>query len=1179
MSGSVQATSALGDSDAALRDSDAALRDSDAAQRARALDVSTSFLVQAPAGSGKTALLTQRLLCLLATVREPEEILAITFTRKAAAEMRGRLLETLRAASLPRPDDAFQASTWDLAQRVLERDQQCGWQLLDSPGRLRVQTIDAFQQSLVQRMPWMSKAGVSISPTDSAQPLYADAVRDALRHLASNADESGEDTRALVDLLLYRDNHLAQLSTFLVELLEKRDQWLRILSDFVLRDTNPEDLRAMLEGNLRRELELRLRAMRAALPEGLDATLAPFARYAAENLAATNHPIEALAAFRGWPEATEGALPVWRGLAALLLTNDGDIRKSLDTRIGFPGGEKQWKPAMADWLKTLAGHPSADATAAALREAAKLPASRYSDVQWNTLLALFRLMRVLAPTLHLQFAEKGQTDFAEIALRAVSALEEAPGASSVLAERLDARLRHILVDEFQDTSILQMQLIRALTSNWSPGDGNTLFLVGDPMQSIYGWRNARVDLFLRAWQGAVPGLPRLETLRLSRNFRSRARLIAECNAIFTAVLPAENNAALGRVALSPAIAGSDQQDTLDTRIQCQGFLAPERNPRAEALWLASEVARLRAAQPDARIGVLFRKKSLGATVGAALAEQGIAYQAVDLENLADLPVVMDLRSLLNALLSPANRLAWWSLLRAPWNGLRLSTLQHLASLGAGRTVWHAVQRACALGSDAIGDPDELLRLRRTEQVFAEAFRWRGRRPLHQVLRAVFVSLGAAAAHADARSQVAAAEFFRLLRQQDEATLLSDPATLDDPLSRLQAPADPKAPSSLQLLTIHKAKGLEFDIVFVPYLNGKVGHASERVLEWDEGTPGTDEAEGPLLLAPGKGVDDEGPSHASFLKQRRVAREIQEGKRVLYVALTRARQQVFLSATLDPLKIKGPDSLRPMPGSYLVEAPLWQRFQPLFLQLWQQFQGQAPAPVGAPDGSPLSYPLLRRLNAAALPKLDAQPEVAAALGDVGVAMLYRPGGAWETVETAQGTVFHRVMEMISSSAALRRAAGADVASQGALSEMVSDTLRRLLPTEANLDAATNLVLAGLRKMAASPTGALVFADTHQRVYREQALSYTDGNALREVRLDRVFQDRDGLWHIVDFKLVSEDPQDLDSFLAAQRARYQQGMQHYGRLWQREFPGPVVLLLYFPLQDQAIRWTLQPASLTA
>ncbi len=1151
---------------------------SDEMQRARALDLGASFLVQAPAGSGKTALLTQRVLRLLATVEQPEEILAITFTRKAAAEMRGRILESLRAAENPRPEDPFAAATWELAARALERDREQGWRLLESPGRLRMQTIDSFQQSLVQRLPWLSKAGVSVAPTESAQPYYADAVREALRFLAADSGEGNADRRALIDLLLYRDNHLEQLSGFLADLLAKRDQWLGLFGADLLREEDSQQLRAVLEGNLRSEVERQLAEARAALPDGADVPLAPLARYAAENIRDQNLATDALLNFQTWPGASAEELPIWRGLRAFLVTGKvgekGELRKpgGLNVRSGFPKDDEGQKNAMKRWLMEAEGNTE---LVNALLSAASLPEPSYSDEQWRTLEALFRLMRVLAPMLHVQFAMRGETDFTEIALRAAMALEEIPGSPTVLAERLDAQIQHLLVDEFQDTSILQMQIVKALTSSWTPGDGRTLFLVGDPMQSIYGWRNARVDLFLRAWAGTLGGLPALETLRLKRNFRSRPRLISECNEAFRKVLPEQNDASTGRVALAPAVPGREAEDLVESRIQCEAFLAEDRDPRYEAEWLADEITRLQAITPSPRIGVLFRKKGQGATVAKALGERNIPYQAVDLESLAALPVIMDLRSLLGALLSTANRLSWWSVLRAPWNGLRLATLDKLQRLSEGRTVWHAVERACEIGEDAFGDADEVLRLRRTRRVFLEAFAWRGRRHVADVLRAVFLNSGASVAHGDARSQLAAQQFFRLLLDNDEAVLMSDPSGLDESLERLFAPSDPKAPDTLQLLTIHKAKGLEFDYVFLPYLNSKPANRKGVALAWDEALDGNGEgsAGSALLLAPGKAPGEAEPSLAGFIQRRWSAREKEEGKRVLYVAMTRAKERLYLSATIDPSKAASVADLRPMSASYLQEVPLWERFLPLFEARWRELLQRREAGEVADAAAPqrARYPLLRRVRALELPEIPAVPLEVPAIGAAGEAKLYRPGGSWETVETAQGTVFHRVMEMVAGGAALNRAA----AGGDALQRLVLDALRGLLPAEEDLDDAAGQVMEGIRRTADSETGRWIFSDTHRQVFREQSLAYTEGNVIREARLDRVIEDAEGQWHVVDFKLVDTHPEDLDAFVAEQHGRYRSAMERYGQLWQTEYPGSVRLMLFFPLQNAAAQWTLEPA----
>src|SRR5690606_7667610 len=149
-------------------------------------------------------------------------ILAITFTRKAAAEMRARILGELREAQggVSATTD-YGKQTRDLAVAALARDRERGWLVLDSPRRLRIQTIDACETSLVGRLPTLSQLGLAPPVTERAAPLYAAAVREALRSMAA-----GEDRDALIKLLCLFDNNLETASRSLTKLLEKRDQWL-----------------------------------------------------------------------------------------------------------------------------------------------------------------------------------------------------------------------------------------------------------------------------------------------------------------------------------------------------------------------------------------------------------------------------------------------------------------------------------------------------------------------------------------------------------------------------------------------------------------------------------------------------------------------------------------------------------------------------------------------------------------------------------------------------------------------------------------------------------------------------------------------------------------------------------------------------------------------------------------
>jgi ATP-dependent helicase/nuclease subunit A len=224
------------------------LLDDDANARSAALDVTRSFCVQAPAGSGKTELLTQRILCLLAQVDKPEEILAFTFTRKAAAEMRNRLLSYLQQAAVVTPEGletlpAHKLLTLQLAREVLQRDAQLNWNLLANSRRLRINTIDSFNSHLTALLPLNSSFGARPQITTDMDIVLAQAIRETLAYL----ERPGQLSDALAVLLRHLHNNLQGASDLLRDLLKKRDQWLPLVAQL---QSDPDDARAVLEQNL-----------------------------------------------------------------------------------------------------------------------------------------------------------------------------------------------------------------------------------------------------------------------------------------------------------------------------------------------------------------------------------------------------------------------------------------------------------------------------------------------------------------------------------------------------------------------------------------------------------------------------------------------------------------------------------------------------------------------------------------------------------------------------------------------------------------------------------------------------------------------------------------------------------------------------------------------------------------
>src|SRR6185437_13966177 len=221
----------------------AAAGETDDLARARAIDPNLSIILQAPAGSGKTTVLTQRLLGLLAVVDQPEEILAITFTRRAAAEMRARVLRALRGEIA---DDAQADRMRELAAAALAHSRERGWRLAQDPGRLRIQTIDSFNFRLASQLPVTARAGSELSVSSRPEELYLRAARETL-FVAEEDAELGADLELLFDRL---DNRWGHVERLLADMLRQRAHWLpHVLDD------EPEALCRRVAASLARIVE------------------------------------------------------------------------------------------------------------------------------------------------------------------------------------------------------------------------------------------------------------------------------------------------------------------------------------------------------------------------------------------------------------------------------------------------------------------------------------------------------------------------------------------------------------------------------------------------------------------------------------------------------------------------------------------------------------------------------------------------------------------------------------------------------------------------------------------------------------------------------------------------------------------------------------------------------------
>ncbi|MDJ0741578.1 MAG: UvrD-helicase domain-containing protein [Gammaproteobacteria bacterium] len=1102
----------------------------DAEQRQRALEIAASFIVQAPAGSGKTELLTQRFLRLLAVVDEPEEICAITFTRKAAAEMRQRIVSALAGVDGPRPAAAHAGLTWTLAGAALQRDAERGWQLLRNPNRLRIQTFDSLAHSLARQLPILSEFGAVPTTTEDVDGYYRDAARATLRAL-----EDSDVGPHLARLLEHLDNRHGQLEELLCAMLRRRDQWLPHVIDSPDGGALDDALGAAVSDHLRQLLR--------DTPADWLAALVDAARAAAERLDG-EHGATTLRGWRGRsapPGSDWSELPAWQGLAELVLTAGGDVRRRWDAKLGFPppsasgiGSDEKARRQRAKrdvqgLADALAG--SADLVAAwhGLRG---LPATGLDAGQHAVLGALFQVLLRTVAELRLGFRDAGEVDFCETQMRAQHALGTAD-APSDLALALDYRLQHLLVDEFQDTSSSQYRLLATLTATWQPGDGRTLFAVGDPMQSIYRFREAEVGLYLAAREHGIGQLA-LQPLTLAVNFRSARGIVDWVNAGFARLFPTRVDVARGAVDYAPAQAFHAADDGPAVQVHAQAGA----DPRAEAEQVVGLVNRALAETSDGQVAVLARARRHLHAIAAALKAAGVSFQAVDVDPLAGQPVVRDLYFLTRALLHPGDRLAWLTVLRAPWLGLDLADLL---------VVGDATSRCIV---DCLLDPqvrerlsdDGRERVARLLDCVDNQLPARGRRPLREWIEGIWLRLGGAAVAGAAAAEDAQA-FLALLDRHAEAAGLVDFQALELAMQRLYAAPDSLADGRVQLMTMHKSKGLEFDTVILPSLGRRTGNAGAELFYWLERPRGDGRVA--LLMAPIRAARQPSEPISAYLRDLDRDKSRLETTRLLYVAATRARRRLHLLGHIG----FGADGTPRAPVADSLLERLWPVVEPAFAAL--------EPPAEQPRAVPADAPPLYRLAADWAPdwaRLGAPPDPVATAADPPTTIEFDWAG-----DSARlvGTLVHRWLERIADD-------GIDdwpAARVDELTPRLRIGLRHLGVDPSELDAALDKTQRALRQTLDDETGRWILS-AHRDARCEWPLTVHDDGAQRYV-IDRSFVDDSGTRWIIDYKTGEHLDGDREAFLDAEQQRYRQQLLDYAAIVRRFESRPIRLALYFPL----------------
>ena len=830
--------------------------------RARAVDPRFNVALEASAGTGKTRVLVDRYVNLLRVGVDPSNILAITFTRKAATEMRERIMAVLRAAA-------------DRGEVAPAR-----WrELRDRTDQIAVSTIDAFCLSLLREFPLEADLdpGFDVADDTEVPRLVDEALDRALRTCRSLAQH--DEHVALVFAQLGDRRARRGLAT----LLNRRLVAPGALKAFL--DTGPRDLdvaRASL-GAAQTVLDV-FATMPGGLVEFLDSgppessflLLSGDLRGLAAQLRGS-HPVD--------PARVQATLARVRDH---FLTQDGEARK----KSPFPRDLFVREASWAEYRDLVVGH------APAIKEAL----ARYRrDLNVLVSRGILRMYRVAEAEYQRTLNAHAVLDFSELLLRTLDLLRNMEEFSQS-RYRLESRYHHVLVDEFQDTSRAQWELVSLLVQSWGEGAGlaatgplpPSIFIVGDRKQSIYAFRDADVSVLRDASRY-------LETLRpdgdvrrsISRSYRSVPALLAFVNDLCRDLPKSGSRRDAFRY---------DEEDwfPVDTEApsgatESIGLVLAD-TPEACAARTADEIARLlttravvrdrvtgvRRAITPADVAILFRSRESHREFEAALERRGIPSYVYKGLGFFDSDEIKDVLTLLWYLADSLSDLRAAAVLRSRFVHLTDEGLRLLAP-NVARALWDDRFPAVAL------DPADADVLGQARSAFA---RWRGlvdRLPPAELLDLVLTE---SAYFVEMRGPrfVQARENLKKLRglirrvqNRGYATLARIAAHLDRLAIGDESNAAIDALDAVNLMTVHASKGLEFPVVFLVNLARGAGGARDPIRVTAD--PGSGDVAVAVSDFRSDGDDDEG------------VREREETKRLLYVAVTRARDRLYLGSVL------------------------------------------------------------------------------------------------------------------------------------------------------------------------------------------------------------------------------------------------------------------------------------------
>ena len=848
---------------------------SDHVARKRSVTPFQSFFIEADAGSGKTEQLTRAILVRLSVASAPEKILPITFTKKAAAEMGARVFKYLKMGlSDTPPEEPHLLETWELAKKALANSDKNGWDLLNNPGRLQIMTIDSFCLQLINAHPVANKYGGTITPVEDCSLLYERAASNFL----STTDDKASNLRN--NFVSYCGNNSERAKSYLTSLLGNRDQWLPLLmrEDFV--DTLNQSLKSLVKDDVDKMQKIIGEERLVFVREILD--------FMRQNLQSEgkypNHIL--LRSHLGAINELENA-ELLRLFCYIIISSDfSKLKQSFNKSSGIPAAFKAEKQKLLEIVKDLEPYLPLVKTMCIIP---------LDDVPQRDIEALELIKSVLLYTyaeLKLIFKFENCMDFIEITYEALNLTN--PDAPHEALLHVDNRYDDILIDEYQDTSSAHHSLVRNIVSHWEPEGGRSLFLVGDPKQSLYLFRSAALGLYLSAKQNGIGNL-KIDNLEFSVNFRSYKSIVDWVNETFKVAFPNEDDSNLGAAkhGMSTPFSDKELDDSINYIISENSGNGNEFNSTEEAVKVADIVENLRTSVPHETVAILIRSRNYLKQIDAELRSRGLSYRGVDLVKLADSQPIIDLINLTKTLIEPNDNIALLGILRSPFVGLLQRDLHRLLTLVDENEC--SLYEACSNEHLSLHlSEDAIVRVQKLLNAHTKARSYYLHTPFRNILEWYWRELDADSFTGELQANDIKS-FFNLIAKCEQHNTIKDWDNFEHSLSKLYVQPSSSADDKVSIMTIHKSKGLEFDNVLIPGMHRPSANTDKNIISWAEL-----ESEGStqfvMACKPAHGKDTS--AHLNYIKNLCRRKEVFEMARLAYVGFTRAVKRLYMFASLN-----------------------------------------------------------------------------------------------------------------------------------------------------------------------------------------------------------------------------------------------------------------------------------------